>query len=107
MWIKETFVNETEGHIFGESDWIDTGEDDLSQLYRQLKSEYGNARNMYRDRPDGSSFKVGWVFEGLASYDDSGESYRRSVWVEVSVTSPERIITNISSPWFFEEEGRA
>jgi hypothetical protein len=99
MWIKETFVNETEGYVFSEGDWIDAGIDNLSELFRHLKSLYGNARNMYRDRTDGSSVKIGWVFEGRASYDDTGESYRRAVWVEVSTTQPQRLLTNISSPW--------
>jgi len=104
MWIKETFVNETEGYIFSEGDWTYAGTSDLPQLYHSLKSLYGNARNMYRDRPDGRTVKIGWVFEGHATYDDNGEPYKRSVWVEVSITRPKRIITDITTPWNTDDE---
>ena len=69
--IKETYVNETQGYRFGNSDWIETFTDDPGELYRALKAEYGNARNMYRDRNGSPPVKVGWVFMGRANYEDT------------------------------------
>ncbi len=99
MYIKETFVNETDGYIFGNSAWYEAHHDNLGDLYRFLKSEYGNAKNMYIDGPDGDAIKIGWVFTGAARYEDTNEPYTRCVWVEVSATEPREEIVNINSPW--------
>lgn len=98
MYIKETFINETEGYCFGGSDWNEAFTDDLGRLYRDLKSEYGNASNMYVDTADGTK-KIGWVFTGKAKYEDTGEPYTRQVWVEVSSTKPQKTLVNVTSPW--------
>ncbi len=101
MHIRETYVNETEGYRHGQSPWMEAFTNDLGKLYRDLKSDYGNARNMYRDQKNALPLKVGWVFTGRARYEDTGEAYTRSVWVEVSETEPEKIkkIINVNSPW--------
>ena len=105
MYIKETYVNETEGYQHGDTEWYETFTDDLGTLYRDLKSQFGNAQNMYRDQKDAPPIKVGWVFTGRAEYEDTGEPYTRAVWVEVSATEPFQTTTlhNVNSPWRTEQ----
>ena len=100
MYIRETYVNKTEGYQWGDSDWYETFTDNLGKLFHSLKKEYGNASNMYRDN-DGPPKKVGWVFTGRTQYEDTGESYLREVWVEVSTTEPSEVseVVNVTHPF--------
>lgn len=97
LWIRETYLNATEGYISGEGEWIETSTDDLGELYRELKSQYGNAHNIYV----GEGQKVGWCFTGRARYEDTGEAFTQEVWVNVSTTEPRRVVRfeNVSNPW--------
>ena len=86
LWITETFENETKGYIFGESDGYETFTDDIGELYRDLRREYGGkVAKMYRD----PGRQVGWVFSKRLAYEDSAETYVRNVWVEVFDAKPE------------------
>ena len=101
LYIREAFVDDTEGHHLGGAPWYETFTDDPAELFWYLKRQYGNARNMYVDCEDSQSVKIGWVFTGRDRYEDSDETYKRSVWVEVSTTEPvTRAVTKgVSSPW--------
>lgn len=79
---RETYVNETEGHSFGQSPWLDF-EGTHGELFRACKREYGRATNMYADLKDGRTIQTGWVFSKRMTYDDVDETYIREVWVEV------------------------
>lgn len=86
LWIKESFVNETEGCQFGDSDWYETFTGNIKQLFISLQKEYGRCTSkMYID-PDAK--QVGWVFEKEMQYEDCKKYYKRVVWVEVSKTEP-------------------
>lgn len=101
LFIRETFVNETEGHRFGSSDWVETFTDDLFELFKSLRSEYGAPAKMYRDREGSSPIQVGWVFNKTAKYDDSKETYKQTTWIEVSKTEPieKSTLTNVTNPF--------
>jgi hypothetical protein len=84
LWIKETFVNATEGHLFGESDVYESFADTPGELYRSCLKEYGRCTGkVYVDLPGKPATPVGWVFEGRQKYEDTGESYLREVWVSI------------------------
>ncbi len=78
IWIKETYVNETEHHGIGESEVYETNFEHRGELYRSLQSEYGRcAGKVYV----GEGTPIGWVFEGRDRYEDTDETYLRHVWV--------------------------
>lgn len=100
LFIHETYVNTTQGYIYGESDFYETFTGNLGQLFRSLQREYGKAGKMYRDFQDGVTRQVGWVFTGKALYEDTKEPYTREVWVEVATeveTIPKQY--RIKHPW--------
>ena len=84
MLIEETFINQTKGYRFGESGPIESGIDDIGELFRSLQREYGRCvSKVYVDKDGGPGpIPVGWVFEKLMPYeDDSTDFYTREVWV--------------------------
>ena len=101
MYIREIYLNETDNHLIGEGDWYETFTDNLGDLYRALRKQFGKPQNMYIDKKDGTTKKVGWVFTGKDKYEDTGEPYIRQVWVEVSKTEPtsETTIKNVEHPF--------
>jgi hypothetical protein len=113
VWIKETYLNESKGYVFGDAEWYESYHDTIGSLFRGLQRDYGRCTGrMYVDRPsrfDGpdSPIQVGWIFEKKMVYEDSRQPYKendyylRAVWVEVSITEPKRInyMDNITSPW--------
>jgi hypothetical protein len=90
--MRETFVNETKGHQFGESDWYEPFTDDVGRLFRSLQKEYGRCvSRVYVDPAGGGKPKaIGWVFEKRMEYEDYRPSrggdryYTRAVWVTLA-----------------------
>lgn len=88
---RETYVNETKGCQFGESDWQEAYTDDRGRLFRSLQKEYGRCTSrMYRDVEGAPPVTIGWVFSKRMEYEDARPSwsddrrfYIREVWVEV------------------------
>lgn len=91
--IQETYVNETQGYRFGDSDWFEPYTDNMGKLFRDLQKEYGRCTGkVYTDTVDGAK-QVGWVFEKQMQYEDARpryndygrllkpETYLRAVWV--------------------------
>lgn len=112
LFIRETFVNDTENVIFGEGPWIDSMYDTVGSLFRALSREYGRCvSKMYVDKVDGRVEQTGWVFEKRMRYEgarrdyDTGryresDYYIRHVWVHVSTTDPEpHTVETPVSPW--------
>lgn len=82
--INETMVNETKGHIFGESGWYEAYTNNRGRLFRNLQHEYGRCTGrMYRDLKSGGTIVVGWIFEKRVKYSDCKDTYLQSTWVEV------------------------
>jgi hypothetical protein len=86
--IREFFVNDTENRSFGEGDWYEPYTDNLSELYRSLRSEYGRCiGKVYIDTPDGTPDAIGWIFckrmvyEGARKPYQKSDYYTRHVWV--------------------------
>lgn len=88
--IHETYVNETKGYRFGESDWYEPFTDNRVRLFRDMQREYGGCiGKVYRDvathvaqvpncpmvaRPDRVTWEViacGWVFAKRMAYEDA------------------------------------
>jgi len=102
LFVQETYVNSTEGHMIGESDWYETYTDDRGKLFRDMQREYGRCvSKMYVDQGSNVT-QTGWVFEKIMGYEDKPEKkYTREVWVRVSTTPVERHVSfdSPNSPW--------
>lgn len=91
MFVKETFVNDTRGYQFGDSGWVEVG-DDLTRadIYRRSLAEYGRCTSkVYSERKGGPDIPVGWVFEKRMRYEDARGNgpdsyYVQHVWVTVA-----------------------
>ena len=70
--MKETWTNETKGHIIGDSGWYEPYTDNLGQLFRALQKEFGRCMSkVYQDTPDGEPDAIGWYFEKKREYEDA------------------------------------
>jgi len=101
LWIEEIYVNATENVGIGESGLFETFTDDINELYKRLRSNYGKPKNMYLDSKEGDGLqiaKVGWVFSRKEYYEDVKEKYQREVWVRV-FTDKDR------TPYNFKKRG--
>ena len=80
--ISETYINETEGYIYGETtEPYEPFTDDLGELFRYGQKEYGRCvSKAYVDTDDGPK-AVGWVFQKRTQYEDCDDTYVREVWV--------------------------
>lgn len=84
MKMNESFVDLSKGVRYGASGWFEAFTDDLGELFRALRSEYGRCvSKVYVDATDGKVRAVGWVFVKRVEYTDSAKTYLREVWVEV------------------------
>lgn len=99
LWVRESFVNLTKGHMFGEGEPYETAYTfaEKGRLYKDLVREYGRCTGkMYRDRRSGPPQVVGWVFVKRMKYEDArtdrpSDYYLREVWVEVMARDEEKI----------------
>jgi hypothetical protein len=102
LMILETYVNDTEGHQFGDSGWYEPFTENRGELFRSLRREFGGCvSRVYQDvlirRPAAThgvyrrgTYTVktaGWVFSRRERYDDArpGDktTYVREVWVQL------------------------
>lgn len=109
LWAKETFINSTKGHCFGESEYQECFTDDRGKLFKYLQREYGRCSSkVYREINGKDGTPVGWVFEKLMVYEDyrgRGEQYyTREVWVELF--DGERCDWNKDEAFHCEQPGR-
>jgi hypothetical protein len=100
LMVRESFVNETKGYRFSESDWYEAFTDSRKRLFRDCQKEYGRCTSaIYVDVADGPPKQIGWYFEKRMEYEDSRPSYDsytgkmrkpdtyiRGVWVHVQDT---------------------
>jgi hypothetical protein len=100
--MRESFVNLTKGHRFGESDWYEPWTSDIGRLYKELTKEYGRCQSkVYLDMGaapapydlalPNRTVQTGWVFIKRCEYDDAhriarreDRSYMREVWVSLA-----------------------
>jgi len=90
MKMQETFINQTKGYHFGDTDWYEPYTDNIGKLFRNLQQEYGRCSGkVYVDTKEGTK-PVGWVFEKRMKYDDARgndpdrDFYIREVWVSLA-----------------------
>lgn len=82
--VKEDFINETKGYIFGEGNWYEPYTENRGRLFRDMQREYGRCvSRIYVDTIDGPPKTTGWVFQSRQEYEDSHDTYIREVWVNV------------------------
>lgn len=94
--ILEEYINETRGHIFGESGWYEPYTDNVGKLFRSLQREFGRCMgHVYVDTETETSI-VGWVFRKRMEYEDAhrirrkeDRTYIREVWVTLRWTKEE------------------
>ena len=105
MRIREIWLNQTEGHGIGDSDWYEPYTDDKGELFRAMQREYGGCTGkMWREvrvsagfaafgvtvLPATQDIRCGWIFERRERYEDAEAhwpddkaTYIRETWVEV------------------------
>lgn len=82
LYAQETTVNQTRGHIIGESPVFEAFTDSAGALFRGMQREHGRcASAVYIDSPTGQPKRIGWVFEKLDHYSDTGEPFMRETWI--------------------------
>ena len=80
--IKEVWINGSAGHVIGDSEWYEPSTDNLGELFKSLRKEYGRCvSKVYQDTPDGTADPIGWVFEKARKYEDTQEKYIQETWV--------------------------
>lgn len=93
--INETWCNNTENYIVGESGVYETRFESVSDLFKSLQAEYGRCTGrIYIDRGEGLNIACGWVFEKVARYEDTHEPYIQHTWVSVHEKQPNTKITH-------------
>lgn len=89
LWIRETYINKTEGYRYGEGDVYETRHTNQGDLYRALVEDYGRCTGrVYVDTDDGAQ-AIGWVFVKRAHYDDT---FLQETWVTVHEKAPTKIV---------------
>ena len=82
--IKETYINKNEDCTFGDSEVYETFTDSVGELFKHLQQEFGRCvSSMYIDKKDGTTKKIGWVFEKKNHYTNSDEKYMQETWIEL------------------------
>lgn len=73
----------------GESPLLTAHVDSRGELFADLRREHGRCTSaMYRDKKDGRTVQVGWVFQKREKYTDVNETYLAETWVEVFAAPP-------------------
>jgi len=96
MFIQTTYVNLSEGYIYGEEPWQKSCHESRKDLFLALRKELGKPSKMYIDTETGAK-QVGWVFSKKEKYSDTGEPFSQEAWVTVSKSNPCKLV--VESPW--------
>lgn len=79
MLIQESYINQTAGYRFGDSEPYEPYTDNIKELFQSMQREYGRCTGKIYIDPDATP--IGWVFEKKLQYEDTKEFYTREVWV--------------------------
>ena len=86
--IMETWVNSTQGHIVGNTEFYKPYTDNMKRLFRSLQREYGRCiSKMYIDileQPERirKTQSIGYVFQKKVKYTDCKDYYLQETWIE-------------------------
>ena len=93
LFIQESWVDRSRDVRCGESDVYETFTDNRGELFRSLQKEYGRCvSKVYIDLEDGKAQAIGWVFQKIVQYEDTGEDFLMDTWVTVHSEPPERTV---------------
>ena len=93
--MKEEFVNVTKGHRFGGGEPYEPWTEDVGKLFRTCQREYGRCvSSVYVDQKEGPSIRVGWVFQKMDRYEDTGKPYLRETWITLYEQADEVVRTH-------------
>lgn len=88
LYVREHWVNETEGYRGGNSPVYESFTDDVGTLFRSARKEHGRCTGkIYIDTPDGAR-AIGWVFRKRSKYEDCNKTFLCETWVEVHTQEP-------------------
>lgn len=89
--IQEELVNATENCRFGGNKPYEAYTDDVGRLFRDCQRQYGRCTGkVYIDLPSGKAKAIGWVFEKMARYSDTGGQYKQQAWITLHDLPPTR-----------------
>jgi hypothetical protein len=84
IYIQETWIDQKNKSIIGETDIYETFTDNKGDLFRSLQNEYGRCvSKIFIDDLDGKTKQVGWVFEKKQKYDDVNEFFILETWITI------------------------
>jgi hypothetical protein len=84
IYIQETWIDQKNKSIIGETDIYETFTDNKGDLFRSLQNEYGRCvSKIFVDESDGKQKQVGWVFEKKQKYDDINEFFILETWITI------------------------
>jgi hypothetical protein len=84
IYIQETWIDQKNKSIIGETDIYETFTDSKGKLFKALQNEYGRCvSKIFIDDLDGKTKQVGWVFEKKQKYDDVNEFFILETWITI------------------------
>jgi hypothetical protein len=84
IYIQETWIDQKNKSIIGETDIYETFTDSKGKLFKALQNEYGRCiSKIFVDESDGKQKQVGWVFEKKQKYDDINEFFILETWITI------------------------
>jgi hypothetical protein len=84
IYIQETWIDQKNKSIIGETDIYETFTDSKGKLFKALQNEYGRCiSKIFVDESDGKQKQVGWVFEKKQKYDDINEFFILETWIVI------------------------
>lgn len=88
LYAQENWHDRTRSIATGSSDVYETFSDDPGELFRAFQRQYGRCVSSVYVEKDGTSRRIGWVFQKRARYTDTKESYLMETWVTLHVKEP-------------------
>jgi len=92
--IQETWENGTENYILGDSGLYEPFTEDIGRLFGSLQKECGRCIgkvyiDLFNKKKELTDTKaVGWIFERISHYEDTGEKYLHKTWVTLHNDKP-------------------
>ena len=94
MIIQEEHVNGTEGYRLGEPAFYEAISENVGEVFSEARKEFGRCiGSVYVESPGPKPPRIGWVFEKIERYTDSGESYINETWITLHKELPDKRMT--------------
>ena len=100
LFIKETYEDIETNNIYHISDENEFDGKNLKDLYKMIrKNMKGKIQKMYYETKNGNSTHVGYTITRNAINDNSGETYKERVWLELFEEIEVMELVKKSKPW--------